>query len=326
MLSFLSSFSISFLAAILIWPFLAAALTLPILILQYRRYNKISFGYSVLIYLFILYALGLVSFTLYPMPDNPAVFCADYNLSPVLNPLTAIMDIRTDGMRAVLQLVMNVAFFVPFGMFAKVLFGWKFWPSILGSFLLSLVIETAQLTGVFGLYPCSYRLFDTNDLMVNTLGGAVGYALALLIPKRELERVEKDVMVRKAGLLRMVVALVIDQIVVIGVGMSVLLTVYLFIDKEMAMEIREWVMAGTLVAIHVLIPYIAHGWSIGSRMVRYNHDDIRRSMTRRLAFYVLRGVYLWLLIMAPIGVVTPLLILLTLLVWWKWKKLPYQFV
>ncbi|OYX53534.1 hypothetical protein B7Y92_02585 [Candidatus Saccharibacteria bacterium 32-50-13] len=40
MLSFLSSFSTSFLAAVLIWPFLAVALTLPILIMQYRRYKR----------------------------------------------------------------------------------------------------------------------------------------------------------------------------------------------------------------------------------------------------------------------------------------------
>ena len=326
MLSFLSSFSASFLVAILIWPFLAAALTLPILIMQYRRYNKVSFSHSVLIYAFILYALGLVSFTLYPMPDDPIAFCAAYQLSPELNPLKAIIDIRTEGMSAVLQLVMNIAFFVPFGVFARILFGWKFWSSVLGSFALSLMVETAQLTGAFGLYPCSYRLFDANDLVVNTLGGMVGYGVALLIPKRELERAEKHDVVRKAGLLRTLVAFIIDQIVVAGTSIAVLLAVYLFISNDIAMELRDWVMIGVLVVVHVFVPYVMRGWSIGSRMVRFNHDDTGRSFTRRTLFYVLRGVYVWLLAMPPDEIVTLLVIVLTLLTWWKWKKLPYQII
>lgn len=324
MLSFLSSFSTSFLAAVLIWPFLAAALTLPILIMQYRRYNKISFGRSVLIYIFVLYALGLVSFTLYPMPDDPVAFCATYQLSPVLNPLTAIADIRTDGMQAILQLAMNVAFFVPFGVFARILFGWKFWRTVMMSFLLSLTVEVAQLTGAFGLYPCSYRLFDVNDLMVNTIGGTTGYALALLIPKRESERAEKDAMVRKAGLLRMIVALAIDQIIAIVVTMTVLLAVYLFISKDIAMDLRDWVNVGGLLVVHIVIPYLAHGWSIGSRMVRFNHDDTQRSFVRRTLFYVLRAAYLWLLFASPNGFIALLVVILTIIVWWKWKKLPYQ--
>lgn len=326
MLSFLSSFSTSFLAAVLIWPFLAAALTLPILIMQYRRYNKVSFGHSALIYIFMLYALGLVSFTLYPMPDDPTAFCTAYQLSPVLNPLTAIMDIRTDGMRAVLQLAMNVAFFVPFGVLARILFGWKFWRTMLGSFLLSLTVETAQLTGVFGLYPCSYRLFDVNDLMVNTIGGAVGYSLAMLIPKREIERAEKDAVVRRAGLLRMTVALVIDQIIAIGLAIAVLVAVYLFINKDIAMDVRDWVDVGVLLVVHIIIPYIARGWSIGSRMVRFNHDDKRRSFIRRTLFYVLRAAYLWLLFLSSNGLITLLVVVVTLVVWAKWKRLPYQII
>ena len=326
MLSFLQSFSTSFLAAVLVWPLLAALLTLPILVVQYRRYNKISFVHSALIYAFVLYALGLVSFTLYPMPDNPAMFCTDYQLSPVLNPLTAIMDIRTDGMQAVLQLAMNVAFFVPFGAFARVLFGWKFWPSVLGSFVLSLAVETAQLTGAFGLYPCSYRLFDVNDLMVNILGGAVGYGIALLVPKRELERADKRDVVRRAGLLRMLAALAIDQIVAVGANVMVLLAIYFLTGNDTAMVLREWVAFAILLAVHVLAPYAMRGWSIGSRIVRFNHDDTKRPFLRRTAYYVFRGVYVWLLIAPPNGLVSLLVILLTLIIWRKWKRLPYQFV
>ena len=46
------------------------------------------------------------------------------------------------------------------------------------TFLLSLTIELAQLTGLFFIYPGSYRLFDVDDLMLNTLGGFAGTVLA----------------------------------------------------------------------------------------------------------------------------------------------------
>ena len=50
--------------------------------------------------------------------------------------------------------------------------------SFLLTFLLSLTIELAQLTGLFFTYPGSYRLFDVDDLMANTLGGFLGTVLS----------------------------------------------------------------------------------------------------------------------------------------------------
>ena len=97
-------------------------------------------------YGFVLYGLVLVSFTLYPMPDNPAKFCADYNLSPQLIPFASIMEISSEGLRAALQVGMNLLFFVPLGIFGKLLFRWKIWKVVLAGFVTSLLIETAQLT------------------------------------------------------------------------------------------------------------------------------------------------------------------------------------
>ena len=49
---------------------------------------------------------------------------------------------------------------------------------IIMTFILSLMIELAQLTGLFFTYPGSYRLFDVDDIMMNTLGGFLGTVLA----------------------------------------------------------------------------------------------------------------------------------------------------
>lgn len=325
MITFLSSFSDSFLLAILAWPFLAAALTLPILIIQYRKYNKFIPGRAVLTYLFILYGLGLVSFTLYPMPDNPAEFCRAYALSPQLVPFTFIADIRVDGMSAVLQVVMNIAFFVPLGVFARVLFGWRFATTLLVAVATSLTIELAQLTGVFGLYPCSYRLFDVDDLMMNTFGATVGYALARIIPRRELERAGKQDAVRSAGLLRHIVALVVDQSAATALNIFAILAAYVLFGNDTALALRDAVYIAALVAVHGFIPYLARGWSLGGRLVRLNHDDHGRPFLRRTLFYVLRTGLILSLFLTD-GPVTTLIIVATLIIWLKWKKLPYQII
>ena len=39
------------------------------------------------------------------------------------------------------------------------------------------LIEVGQLTGLFFLFQGSYRLFDVDDLLCNTLGGLIGYLM-----------------------------------------------------------------------------------------------------------------------------------------------------
>ena len=57
------------------------------------------------------------------------------------------------------------------------------------TFLLSLFFELTQLTGLYFIYPRPYRLFDVDDLMINMLGGILGYfimnKLKVLLPTRE---------------------------------------------------------------------------------------------------------------------------------------------
>ena len=42
-------------------------------------------------------------------------------------------------------------------------------------FLFSIFVEVTQLTGIYGIYKYPYRLFDVDDLMLNTLGGVIGF-------------------------------------------------------------------------------------------------------------------------------------------------------
>lgn len=56
-------------------------------------------------------------------------------------------------------------------------------------FFIVIIFELTQLSGLYFIYPRSYRLADVNDLINNTVGGMVGYWLTplftFLLPTRE---------------------------------------------------------------------------------------------------------------------------------------------
>ena len=179
-LRYLGLFSDSFTLAIILWPFASAVLTLPILAMLYHKDHRLRLAAGLSAYLAVLYALGLVAFTLYPMPDDPVRFCATHHLLPQLDLLKFIQDAQT-GLYGVLQLVMNVVFFMPMGFMLCRWAGWRFWVALPFSFGCSVFIETSQLTGFWGLYPCAYRQFDVDDMLTNTLGAVIGFGIAKLI-------------------------------------------------------------------------------------------------------------------------------------------------
>lgn len=43
---------------------------------------------------------------------------------------------------------------------------------------LTLSVELSQLTGVLGIFPCAYRQFNVDDLMMNVLGVMAGFVVA----------------------------------------------------------------------------------------------------------------------------------------------------
>ncbi|MBD7949985.1 VanZ family protein [Oerskovia rustica] len=166
---------------------------LPIVVWQYRRYGRLSWLRLLGSAAVAVYGVALVAYTLLPLPSGDlAQWCAQHGFSgPQLNPFQFVEDIRRDtaGMSAaarlrspaVLQTVFNVVLFVPWGVLVRRFFGWRLPLTVLSAFAASLLIETTQGTGIFGLIPCSYRLADVDDLLTNTLGGLIGALIAPVV-------------------------------------------------------------------------------------------------------------------------------------------------
>ena len=85
---------------------------------------------------------------------------------------------------------------MPFGLYLRYLFKRSFKQTFVLSFLLTLSFELIQRSALFGLYPRPYRLFDVDDLMINTLGSLIGFGIAVIfsrfLPDLDATKVESS--------------------------------------------------------------------------------------------------------------------------------------
>lgn len=73
--------------------------------------------------------------------------------------------------------VMNLVFFAPIGLaLASQTRRWSI--AAVTGLSVSSFIELAQITALFGIYPCRYRHFEVDDLILNTAGVLLGFAFA----------------------------------------------------------------------------------------------------------------------------------------------------
>ena len=157
----------------------------------------------------ILYLAGLLIFTLLPLPSDPVAACAAIihwdNFTP-LGSFVAVADQFREGesLRGTLyalSILLNIALFVPLGALAETTWrirrmrrapegapadGSRLARSIPHRRVLawvvigcavSCLIELTQYTGLFGVVPCTYRVVDIDDVIMNTLGTYAGVRL-----------------------------------------------------------------------------------------------------------------------------------------------------
>lgn len=161
----------------------AAVLFIPFVVISYRARGHMGLWWVLGWVASAVYAAALISYTLLPLPVSTDYVCRGVQLQPGHDLIAAVR--RATGLRdlarsmAVWQVALNVVLFVPLGFLLRVRhrLGWIAAGGI--GLAVSAVIETTQLTGVWGLYPCAYRVFDVDDLAANTLGALIGSLLAL---------------------------------------------------------------------------------------------------------------------------------------------------
>lgn len=114
--------------------------------------------------------------------------------------------------------VFNIFMLIPFGIYLRYYFKCSFKKTVLLTILLSLFFELTQLSGLYFIYPGPYRLADIDDIIQNTIGGCIGYALGrfamtLLPSGDEIDERSLEAGLRVLGM-RICLSLIIDALIV----------------------------------------------------------------------------------------------------------------
>ncbi len=162
----------------------------PIVVWQYRRYGRPHPARLLGAFGLASYTTALLTYTWLPLPDRDTLDCSVAPAAQV-EPFAFVGDIARalervglpEGLWSftVLQVVLNVLLFVPWGVVVRQFLHRGLLVTTLSGLAASVVIETAQLTGLYGIYPCAYRTFDVDDVLTNTLGALVGGLVAPLL-------------------------------------------------------------------------------------------------------------------------------------------------
>lgn len=197
----------------------SAILALPYLAWQYRRRGTLTAARmwaqtSLVLYLMCAWALVLM-----PFPDDPC----QRVVQPQLDPLNWLELARSGsvGGRGLLlnpntvMFVFNIALLFPWGVYLRRWFGRGFLSTAALGLGMSLAFEVTQYTAVFGLFECTYRQFNVDDLMANTGGAILGWLVAplvFIVPRKGEEAQPPD----RVTVPRRTLAFVLDFAITLG--------------------------------------------------------------------------------------------------------------
>lgn len=269
---------------------LFVSILLPLLVLQMRRYGGVSARRLLGAAAVSVYGVALVSYTLLPLPDldmpcraasSLAEWVPGHSLDDVVRETAGLTPFATLTSRSVFQVIMNVFLFVPLGVLSR-----RYWncnvliASLLGA-AVSVAIEATQLTGIWGVYGCAYRVADVDDVIANTLGAALGAALAPLVlwwmpNARELRSVNR--LARPVTVWRRWFGMLLDAVFIQIVGFIVAVVItgvqLLFLGETFRSPISVPSVSGVAfswaltICLAVFLPSIlGSGASVGQRLV-----------------------------------------------------------
>lgn len=129
--------------------------------------------------LIFIYGVLVVHVTLLPLPlDKIGSEMLRISSGPNYINLIPLVDLKDYNFYSfVRQMICNIIMFLPLGFLLPV-YSSNFLNiknTIKASFLISLFIESLQLLISFLFIHGAFRIFDVNDLIMNTLGGLIGF-------------------------------------------------------------------------------------------------------------------------------------------------------
>ncbi|MDQ0226340.1 VanZ family protein [Metabacillus niabensis] len=279
--------------AFMIFCLLGFLFVIPWLVYSYRKYGYFSLWASIVAYSFIFYMLSALFLVLLPLPTtrNTCAFQSPNTIYYSLKPFTFIQDIfkgssiiwsqprsyiQVFNQSAFWQATFNFLLLLPFGIYLRYFFQEKrYWKRALAlGFALSLFYEVTQVTGIYGIYKCPYRLFDVDDLMLNSTGALFGFLIApvilALFPSREklLAKAEKMQKSDIVSPLSQLLAVLIDYIFI---KLSFTFTVGLVTSSDFVEMIYKTL---GFIVLYFVLPLISGGKTIGTSIMRFKLSNL----------------------------------------------------
>lgn len=274
--------------AFIIFCILSFFLIVPWLVYSYRKYGHLSLWASIVAYSFVFYMLSALFLVLLPLPDTrntcalQAPDTVHYSLIPfhfiweMIHSRTVVWSQPSTYVRVLsdsvfLQAAFNFLLLLPFGVYLRYFFQHKrYWKQALGlGFALSLFYETTQITGIYGIYNCPYRIFDVDDLLLNSTGALFGFIIApvilALFPSRS-NLIAKGEKMQASPLippLPQLLAVLVDYLLI---KISWNLIAGFISTSEFAEFLYTTI---TFVVLFAVVPFIWNGKTVGTHLLRF---------------------------------------------------------
>jgi len=266
------------LIAIVIGAILAVLLFVPFVAASYRLRGGLTLGRTLGWIALLVSFIAIWTYTILPAPAITDEYrCSTPNLD-LLTDLRDILLIQQSGTsliaNAALQVVvLNIIFFMPLGFLVRFLFRWGVVRAAASGLLVSLAVESTQLTGIWGLYPCSYRLFSVTDLMHNTLGAIIGSLIALAVLRRRETLDSPASAPRPITVGRRLLAMASDVLIfalvslISGLAVSLLRVLVIAPDSSTTTDPLETALGIVIGLVVYLVPVLVRGTTLGESAV-----------------------------------------------------------
>lgn len=291
---------------------LGFVLWIPWMIHTYRKHGFFSLSQTLLSFSFIFYMISALFLVLLPLPDTRNT-CAMQNPNTQhysLMPFRFIADTLSGGwfdikrpatymlvfkQPAFYQAFFNFILLMPLGVYLRYFLTHKklWWKAAIIAFFVTLFYEVTQITGIYGIYNCAYRIFDVDDLMLNTMGGILGFflapaALAIFPSKERIDARAKYLLERdEVKAMSVLLAIAIDIFLV-----DIIRQIILHFTNQN--EVTSFIVFSVVSFLWMcVVPILWNGRTVGTAIMRFRYDSklskkttISRLIKRYAAFYM----------------------------------------
>lgn len=283
--------------AIICFPLIAFFISIPFVLIEYHKFGSISFLKTLIIYSFVLYLMCAYFLVIMPLPKISEV--AKLTIPRVqLIPFKFIYDFISNTSLVITNIhtylkalkesyfyvpVYNIFLTLPFGIYLRYYFKCGFKKTILYTFLLSLFFELTQLSGLYFIYPRGYRLFDVDDLLLNTLGGIVGYLVSFPIIKILPDRDKINLVSLEKG--KIISGFRRSTMMILDICLLTIL--FIIFNSFIHYKYLFYIL---VIVYYMIIPIFIDGSTIGQRFLNikvtdyYNKNNYFRLLLRRIVF------------------------------------------